>query len=560
MTSTTTKKPKPATKKTAKVNQIEQKAFALVPALIEYAFDNVHIHQRPKDGYIHATEMCAAAEKEWSSYTRSQSGKAFIEELSIALETPEKDLTQTVQFGPSQMHGIWVHPSIAVNLGQWLSPRLAVSVSRWINEWVTGTVSGFMPPHVRQYMVNKTKIPPTHFSMLHEMYLGILATLEDAQVRIPPPIMRDISTGRTFAEFLEEIGLDVVDHPTYEHEFLNGRTVYASLYPVEHQNAFRKWLNAVWLPQKAMGYFGERMPAAVSHIKSLLPKSLHGGQSNDSTGSAQIQRIQTPYATIAKKEFSLEKRRLQYELLQIQHAVIHDGRRVAILFEGRDAAGKGATINQFTEALMPLHYQIVALSKPTEKESKNWFHRYEQHLPQPGQMVFFDRSWYNRALVEPTMGYCTKKQYQYFMNKVLSWEEKLVAGGLELIKFYLSVDSQTQLLRFSARLSDPLKFWKLTANDIKVRNKWEVFSLYKQQMFERTSSDKSPWVHLNSNSKKTSALTAMLYAVQRFGVRFKPLTGKLVEPSFDLKVQEVDFKDLTPEQYTVMMGLLDQRR
>jgi len=265
--------------------------------------------------------------------------------------------------------------------------------------------------------------------------------------------------------------------------------------------------------------------------------------------------IDTPYAGIISSEYQIEKRRLQYELLKIQQDVVKRNRRLAILFEGRDAAGKGATIKRFTEYLMPKHYRIVQLGVPTPKESKNWFHRYEKELPTEQEIVFLDRSWYNRALVEPTMGYCSESQYKYFMNKVLKWEEDHMRGGLEIVKFYLSVDIKTQLIRFNQRMRDPLKFWKISENDLKARKKWQRFSAYKEQMFSRTSSELSPWVVVNSNSKREAVLTCMLYLTSLNNKDFAPLTGELMQTGYEISLKGVVFKGLSAKQYAVIASL-----
>ena len=267
--------------------------------------------------------------------------------------------------------------------------------------------------------------------------------------------------------------------------------------------------------------------------------------------------IETPYVGIISSEYQIEKRRLQYELLKIQQEVVKNNRRLIILFEGRDAAGKGSTIKRFVEHMMPRHYRIVELGVPTPKESKNWFRRYTEYLPCECEIVFFDRSWYTRALVEPTMGYCTKSQYKYFMEKVLKWEENLLREGIEIVKFYLSVDNKTQLIRFNERMQDPLKFWKLSENDLKVRKKWERFSKYKEQMFARTSSEQLPWVVVNSNSKREAVLTSMLYVARLNGVKFTPLTGELMETEYEIEFRGVTFKGLSAKQYAVIAGLAD---
>ena len=272
----------------------------------------------------------------------------------------------------------------------------------------------------------------------------------------------------------------------------------------------------------------------------------------------KVVKIEAPYAGINLKDYNIEKRRLQLELLTIQQKAVKLGQRVCVCFDGRDAAGKGSTILRLTQNLMPKYFRIVDLGIPTKKESKYWFHRYEQYLPGDGEMVFFDRSWYNRALIEPTMGYCTKSQYKYFMNKVLDWEHDLIDKGLKLVKFYLSVDPEHQLYRFQERLSDPLKFWKFSENDFQARTKWEAYTKYKEQMFTHTASPKSPWVLIDSNSRKEARLTAMLYIVRSFGnKKFVPLTGKDVTDTYTVEVNGVAFKGLNKLQMSVLSELTE---
>ncbi|GAB5450232.1 MAG: hypothetical protein Hals2KO_05600 [Halioglobus sp.] len=266
--------------------------------------------------------------------------------------------------------------------------------------------------------------------------------------------------------------------------------------------------------------------------------------------------IDTPYTGISDDDYQVEKRRLQVELLKIQKRLMQEGRRLAIAVEGRDAAGKGSTIKRFIENMIPANYRVVALGIPTPKESKNWFRRYESHFPRAGEVVFFDRSWYTRALIEPTMGYCTEAQYKYFMRKVLKWEHKHIDDGLLLIKFYLSVDKENQLYRFEDRLNSPLTYWKFSENDLKARDKWEVFTRYKEQMFTHTSSDKSPWVVVSANKKREARLTAMLHTVRLLGRgRFEPLTGEDVTKTYSIKLGGVKFRGLTLRQRTVLEEL-----
>jgi polyphosphate kinase 2 len=269
-----------------------------------------------------------------------------------------------------------------------------------------------------------------------------------------------------------------------------------------------------------------------------------------------INLIETPYDGISREDYGIEKRRLQLELLNIQQRVIKKGQRVAIIFEGRDAAGKGATIKRFTEHLIPAHMHIVQLGIPTPKESKYWFKRYEKHFPRVGEMVFFDRSWYSRAMIEPTMEYCTKSQYEYFMKKVLPWEHKQIDNGLILIKFYLSIKRDTQLYRFEDRINNPLSYWKFSENDLKARQKWPIFTKYKEQMFKHCSSDKSPWVIINSNKRKEGILTCMLHLVRSLSNKsFEPLTGEDVTQSHSIKVGGVKFRGLSLKQFMVLQEL-----
>ena len=216
---------------------------------------------------------------------------------------------------------------------------------------------------------------------------------------------------------------------------------------------------------------------------------------------------------LSRRQYEDEKYRIQIELAKLQEWVMTNKKRVAIVFEGRDSAGKGSTIKRFVEILNPKVYNVVALGLPTEEEKQNWFGRYEKHLPKPGQIVFFDRSWYNRAVVEPAMGYCTEEQYMDFMENVTTWESGLVDSGIILIKFWFSITKEKQLQRFELRKTSPIKYWKFSPNDEKVVGKWDVITKYKNQMFERTSTEKCPWTIVNSNDKKIGRLNAMRYAL-----------------------------------------------
>jgi len=265
------------------------------------------------------------------------------------------------------------------------------------------------------------------------------------------------------------------------------------------------------------------------------------------------------YKNIDYPSYQKEKKRLQVELLKLQHWVINNNKRVALVFEGRDAAGKGGSIKRFTEYMMPKHFNVVELGIPTRKESKNWFRRYEKHLPTVGEITFFDRSWYNRALIEPTMGYCSKSQYRYFMNKVLKWEESHIDSGLIMVKLYLSVSKHTQSFRFKERQVDPLKYWKYSENDKYARRYWDVFTKYKEQMFRRTSSAKSPWAIINSNNKLETRLKSMLYVLSQIPYKekfdYRPLKNEDQRQRYSINIDGVSFNNLNYRQFLLLETL-----
>ena len=219
----------------------------------------------------------------------------------------------------------------------------------------------------------------------------------------------------------------------------------------------------------------------------------------------------TEYKALSTRQYSKEKKRLQVELLKLEEWVIKNNKRVGIVLEGRDAAGKGSTIKRFIENMMPKAVDVIELGVPTKKQAKNWFRTWEKRLPEEGKIHFFDRSWYSRALIQPAMGYCKEAQYKYFMRKINSWEEEQMKKGLILIKFYLSVSKENQELRFHMRETSSLKYWKLSSNDWEAHKKWRLFTSYKDQMFRKTSTHQCPWVIINSDIKMIGRLNAMRY-------------------------------------------------
>ncbi len=226
-----------------------------------------------------------------------------------------------------------------------------------------------------------------------------------------------------------------------------------------------------------------------------------------------IDKAEGEKSILSRDKYESEKYNIQVELKKLEEWVKETGQKVVIVFEGRDAAGKGSTIKRFTEYLNPKNFRVVALGIPTEEEKNNWLQRYEKYLPKEGEIVFFDRSWYNRAVVEPALGYCTEEQYKDFMEKVLPWEENLIKDGTILIKFWFSITKEKQQFRFKMRQDSPLKYWKFSPNDAKVIDKYEIIGEYKNQMFNKTSSSKSPWVSVVSNDKRVGRLNSMRYVL-----------------------------------------------
>ena len=203
---------------------------------------------------------------------------------------------------------------------------------------------------------------------------------------------------------------------------------------------------------------------------------------------------------------------LQVELLKLQKHIYENGLRLAILFEGRDTAGKGGAIFRFSQFLNPRHYRVVALGKPSEVEKGQWyFQRYVQELPNAGEIVFFDRSWYNRAVVEPVMGFCTPEQYELFMKQAPQFEQMITEDGILLFKFWFSIDMEVQRHRIEDRLSDPLKQWKVSPVDLLAQEKWDEFTQYKNIMYERTSMPYSPWIVIKGNIREVARIAAMRY-------------------------------------------------
>ena len=238
--------------------------------------------------------------------------------------------------------------------------------------------------------------------------------------------------------------------------------------------------------------------------------------------------------------YEYELRRLQVELMKLQSTMQAEGKRVLLIFEGRDAAGKGGTIKRFIAHLNPRYSKVTALTKPNETEQTQWyFQRYISHLPAAGEMVFFDRSWYNRAMVEPVMGFCTDEQNKRFLKDVPQLEELIVKDGITLFKFYFSVSKEVQKERFESRREDPLKQYKLSPVDNLAQKYWDQYSLRKFQMLQETNRTIAPWTIIRSDNKKMARINCIKYVLSQLDYEGKLPDDELV-PDPDIIVSGID--------------------
>lgn len=235
---------------------------------------------------------------------------------------------------------------------------------------------------------------------------------------------------------------------------------------------------------------------------------------------------------IPKKVFKKELYELQVELLKLQEWLKKTGKTVIIVFEGRDSAGKGSTIKKFIENLNPRYYNVIALGVPSPDERKSWWDRYRKQI-RPGMINLFDRSWYNRGLIEPVMGYGSPEEYEDFMENVADFENDLVKDGDFLFKLWFSIDKPTQARRFKMRQDSPLKYWKYSPNDSKMQDLWDRFTEFKEKLFDKTSTVNHPWVIIDAEDKRISGLNAIRYVLQNI-----PYEGKN-EKVLDVEYPEV---------------------
>ncbi|WP_394342650.1 polyphosphate kinase 2 [Tenacibaculum lutimaris] len=232
-----------------------------------------------------------------------------------------------------------------------------------------------------------------------------------------------------------------------------------------------------------------------------------------------------------KLDYEEELKKLQIELVKLQQWIAKKNKRVAVIFEGRDAAGKGGSIRRFMEHLNPRSTRLVALNKPTDVEKGQWyFQRYIKELPNPGEIVFFDRSWYNRAVVEPVMGFCTDDQYKNFLVQVPEFEHMLYEDGVVIIKFWLSISKEEQLRRFNSRNDNPLKRWKFSPVDKRGQELWDDYTFYKDEMFSRTHTTYSPWIVVKTNNKKEARVECMRHVLTQFNYDGKDEAQTILTP------------------------------
>ena len=219
--------------------------------------------------------------------------------------------------------------------------------------------------------------------------------------------------------------------------------------------------------------------------------------------------------SLEEVEYYLELQKRQEELIKLQDWAIENDEKIVILCEGRDSAGKGGAIRRFTQYINPRHYRIVALNIPTDDERKQWFfQRYIYQLPKPGEIVFFDRSWYNRAVVEPVNNFCTESEYEIFMSQVNDFEKMVIQSGIHLIKLYFSISKEEQAKRFKDIKKDPLKRWKMTAVDERAQELWDEYSTFKEQMFEKTNTVHAPWTIISADKKSSARLNAISHVLE----------------------------------------------
>ena len=237
-------------------------------------------------------------------------------------------------------------------------------------------------------------------------------------------------------------------------------------------------------------------------MSELTPKNLKKLNSKRGLKLFLKEKDMTPSKALRILNYEAKLKKLQEELIKLQQWVEDEGEKLVVIFEGRDAAGKGGAIRRITQHLNPREFNVVALPKPTPEEQGQWyFQRYIKNLPRSGQITFFDRSWYNRAVVEPVNGFCTEEEYKIFMNQVNNFEQMLIESGVRLVKFYFSISKDEQVRRFKDIKDSPVKKWKFSPVDQTALERWDDYTDYKKKMFEKTDTKIAPWIVIKANKK-----------------------------------------------------------
>jgi len=245
--------------------------FQIPLPLVRYELEHEVIYQRVKDGYVNATAMCKAADRQINDYTRLRTTAPFLEELASETGIPVSELIHTIKGGVPTMQGTWVHPQVAIHLAQWLSPKFAVRVTKWVLDWMSGRIpGGNLPYHLRRYMANMTNVPAGYFSILNEVTLALIAPLEQMGYTLPQNMIPDISLGRTFSGWLRDNGYDPDNMPRYNHVYEDGRVVDARAYPKHLRHKFERYFVEEWMHKKALLYFKPRDPVALPYLENLL--------------------------------------------------------------------------------------------------------------------------------------------------------------------------------------------------------------------------------------------------------------------------------------------------
>jgi polyphosphate kinase 2 len=271
---------------------------------------------------------------------------------------------------------------------------------------------------------------------------------------------------------------------------------------------------------KAKQHVRAKNPSGSADLSDVALETMGGGSPDIATPSERLGDLldnhQHKLVRLNKKLYESELIRLQTDLVRMQYWIRETGYRMIIVFEGRDAAGKGGTIKRLTEPLNPRGCRVVALGTPTERQKSQWyFQRYVEHFPAAGEIVVFDRSWYNRAGVERVMGFCTPEQVEHFLDDAPEFERMLVRSGILLLKYWFSVSDTEQEARFQSRIDDPTRRWKLSPMDLEARNRWVDFSRAKDEMFMRTNIPEAPWFTVEADDKRRARLNCLRHVLSK---------------------------------------------